>query len=568
MDALTRHGPDHLQSPLRLCDLRKSIRMMEIFNHLELPSLTMLGMTSKKWKKITAELIWQKINQLFLSNQKNSIQTFDNYIQSLSKDSAYKYLNDLLPSILDPYLKFTAENWLKYIGAKILIEEDDPESDDVAAYLLSHLCNDKNVNPVVTHLARDASAIMVLQEPHLNAQFVKNIVTFNKNDSKEVLEAQTFIAELHQENQAWVLKDNTIVKLLKNIQVHKNTTSRIQAYAEFMSARLACEGRNPDMRLDKAVELLQKIRDKSTPILQLKAEYHIAIMQAQGWLSTDNYELVAKTLLQVTNHHSSTGNMRTQAHFHLAKLALNKKTTLIDKNSALEFMQTVPRIGHLSEVQRYESAVIVKENSTDYYIKPIAHFSPGNEMLILDPKDSFIMKEHFQMILKKISQQDTRIILSIVKNHLENDIFQPSDSHLTLQLATFISLKKSKDISSIPNINLEEFLAHGFGCNRHYTLAAAYILDGLTKEISPLTKKPYLSGTVRIICDDRIKSVPCDWVYYSNDKDQILLDPMSSRCIDFATSINKLEQEHGAKLIQYLLEKSNNFKSDRLVSFS
>lgn len=572
MQSITHHTPNYYaQTQLNLNNIIEKPNIAKtFFKLLEIKPLTLLGMTSKSWKNITdAAPVWRNLCKhikveekskpaVFTCIENNNVKALDHFLKLCDEDSAYEYLTNL--ASLTTNLKNAAENWLKLLQANSFIQEKDPACTDVAAALLVELLTDPNATSVIIDQARCAAAKIILKENFINIAFFQNLKISNKQDNLEILQAQMLIAELHLEKQASILNDTQVSKLLQNLIDHRHRTKNTQFYATYLKAQLACEGRDSTMSLEIAFQILLKIKNAKnlSPIMQLKAKYHVALMQAKGLTLNPNYFGIAGALWEIICHNKTTKKIQAEAQFYLAKLALNNFTKILDKNAALQFMQIVPNIEYFSEEQRQDSYQIIKEN-TDFQ-KNIAHYSVGNEILILDPADSFIIKDHFQTVLKNITNyhSEEAILLHVLK-YVKTEVFKSLFSDPNQELNQLISQKKFLNKEIIPVINLEELLALGIGFSRHYALVAAYILDGLTKQVASNSEKPYLLGTVQLFCETFSKSHPRDWVLYTYKTHKILIDPMTSNILDFSTpeNIKLLELRYKPAFISYLANKLN-----------
>ena len=145
----------------------------------------------------------------------------------------------------------------------------------------------------------------------------------------------------------------------------------------------------------------------------------------------------------------------------------------------------------------------VSGSTQDFSIHPVASAgsSPNREILLLDPKSTPLLDEHYKKFRQKLKKgMTTHDILFALGDYVRRDIFPCNavkevmkmieDAKLTHLTTTHRDHPEQK----IPIVPLNKFIERRLGVCRHHALALAYMIDRLLNETNPL-----IQGTVQHI---------------------------------------------------------------------
>lgn len=151
---------------------------------------------------------------------------------------------------------------------------------------------------------------------------------------------------------------------------------------------------------------------------------------------------------------------------------------------------------------------IITGKVVDIYKKPSAYVNRGvlaAEICLLDPRNSPFMKiayTHFLNVLKILKPTSLEMVLKIVTNEIEKEIFPEKNFD---QVDSILSSWKkdavlTKDRRSIPVIPLDHFIKMKAGKCRHHAVLLKYIVERLISETDYIPKgrlhlvRDYVSG--------------------------------------------------------------------------
>lgn len=508
-----------------------------IFYHLSIESLTTLSCVSKRWKEVTEVApFWKRIckRAFVLPESKPSLfAAFENN-NSLALNC---FLNDISR------------------GAAIRIA-------------IQHL---NKREPFL----KDAQVLQLLQK-----------IIENKNStSKELLQAEyiiaVFMCQDRNPNSTYKLAFNTFQKAKKNNKLGRD----IRLGAEYHSALMQAKGLIYTPDYEPVAKNLFKIlyNEKATPEMQAHATYYLAelvLSNCSTIVSRDTALNLMNTLLMNTN---LSKELRKESNL---KTAIGSETSFEDQlsNSSSDFTRSLQMKKSIIKCLDYSKVnqtlklngkdyTLITSKTTYFFGKHLASYGASiREVIILDPEESILSNMHFKSIVQAIEKAEKTHtkwtddkVFSIVLDYVRTIIFNSGQTERSKKVDSFISSKKlDKDTPQIkiqnaivPAINIDEFLGSRIGICRHHAMITAYILDGLTKQISPKTGKPYLCGIVQIIRDNLPNRGAHAWVTMINPRCRIHIDTLWNKYVDFSTSegIESLKLVYGDVPIQNQLLK-------------
>jgi hypothetical protein len=147
---------------------------------------------------------------------------------------------------------------------------------------------------------------------------------------------------------------------------------------------------------------------------------------------------------------------------------------------------------------------VIGSKAESFFNQPTAlcGSNTSREVLTLDPTNSPRLKMHLDALIFQLSGKEgnENLMINTVSEYVKNMIFpNPFGLSFEPQVEAFI---KSKGVQA-PVIPIDEFILNRVASFRHHALVTAYILDGLTKCDSIRTGKPFLSGEVKVLGNDK-----------------------------------------------------------------
>lgn len=149
------------------------------------------------------------------------------------------------------------------------------------------------------------------------------------------------------------------------------------------------------------------------------------------------------------------------------------------------------------------SYVPVSGCTQDFSIHPVASAgsSPNREILLLDPKNTSLLDQHYSKLRQKLKKEmTTRDILFTVGEYVRRDVFPRNYVREVMEMIEGAKFKypttthRDHPAKKIPIIPIDKFIERRLGVCRHHVLVLSYMIDRLLHETNPL-----ISGTVQHI---------------------------------------------------------------------
>jgi hypothetical protein len=485
-------------------------------DYLSIERLTALGMTSKKWKEVTEVApFWKMLCKRA-------------FVFPESKPSLFTALENSNTLALNCFLASISRGAAIRIAIQHLKKREPFLKDAQVLHLLQQIIENKN------------SAT----KEHLQAEYIKAV----------------FMCQDRNPYSTYKLAFNT----LQEARVNNKLRRDLRLGAEYHSALMQAKGLIYTSDYEPVAKNLFKIiyHEKATPEMQAHASYYLAdlvLSNCSTLMSRDTALKLMKTLLKNTN---LSKELREGSNL---KIAIGSEASFEDQlsNSSSDFTRSLQMKKSINKCLDYSKInqtlqvngkdySLITSKTTNFFGKHLASYGASiREVIILDPEESILSNMHFKSILQAIEKFEKTHekwndaeIFSIVLDYVRTIIFNSGQNERSKKVERFISSKKlDKDMPQIriknaivPAINIDEFLGSRIGVCRHHAMITAYILDGLTKQTSLKTGKPFLYGIVQIIRDNLPKRGAHAWVTMINSTSRIHIDTLWNKCVDFSTS--------------------------------